>query len=101
VKYSIDLWGPKPFRFNNFWLENNKFVKEVEAYWRGTRIEGWMGFVLKEKLKGLKFFIKDWSKREYGGLEDRIQGLVVDIGDLDVRGEDMGLTIQEVESRRL
>jgi hypothetical protein len=60
-----------------------------------------MGFVLKEKLKGLKFYIKDWSKMEYGGLEDRIQGLVADISDLDARGEEVGLINQEVESRRL
>jgi len=47
-------WGPKPFRFNNYWLVNRKFKKLVEEVWRRQRGEGWMGVVLKNKLKGLK-----------------------------------------------
>ena len=47
-------WGPKPFRFNNHWLENGSFRGVVEGCWREQRVEGWMGYVLKEKLKGLK-----------------------------------------------
>jgi hypothetical protein len=61
-------------------------------------VEGWMRFVLKEKLKRLKFFLKDWSKEEYGGLEGRINGLVLDISALDSRGEVSGLSNQEVAS---
>jgi hypothetical protein len=59
-----------------------------------------MGFVLKEKLKVLKFVLKEWHKEEYGGLEARIETLIVDIKDLDVRGELVGLSNQEVESRK-
>jgi len=43
-------WGPRPFRFNNFWLENNKFKGVVEGIWRSCNSSGWMSFVLKEKL---------------------------------------------------
>jgi hypothetical protein len=41
----------------------------VEEFWGGLTVEGWMGFVLKEKLKELKTFLKGWHKREYGGME--------------------------------
>ncbi|CAJ2642584.1 unnamed protein product [Trifolium pratense] len=100
LKYSHDDWGPKPFRFNNFLLENKKFMEMVETFWVNYRVEGWMGFVLKEKLKALKSLIRDWHKQEYGGMEARIEELVEEIRDLDTRGELVGLSIQEVESRK-
>ncbi|WJX17552.1 hypothetical protein P8452_07455 [Trifolium repens] len=100
LKYLQEEWGPKPFRFKNFWLENKKFVKEVETFWRNYRVEGWMGFVLKERLKGLKFFIKSWTKLEYGSMETKIKELVTVIKDLDIKGEGVGLSSQEVSSRK-
>ncbi|MCH84503.1 LINE-1 reverse transcriptase like, partial [Trifolium medium] len=100
LKYSNDEWGPKPFRFNNFWLHNKKFKEVVESFWVNLRIEGWMGFVLKEKLKALKKFLRDWHKIEYGGSGARIEELVVEIRVLDTRGEEEGLSNEEVESRK-
>jgi hypothetical protein len=100
LKYLNRDWGPKPFRFNNFWLENKNLPKVVESYWSNHHVEGWMGFVVKEKLKGLKLVLKDWHKHAYGGLEDRIGGLVVEIRDLDSKGEEVGLSSQEVEGRK-
>jgi hypothetical protein len=35
-----------------------------------------MSFVLKEKLRGLKVKLKDWSKVEYGNVEDRVKKLI-------------------------
>jgi hypothetical protein len=54
LKYSRDDWGPKPFRFNNFLLDNKKLQEVVESFWVHHKVEGWMSFVLKEKLKLLK-----------------------------------------------
>ncbi|KAK2423798.1 hypothetical protein QL285_034226 [Trifolium repens] len=100
LNYSQDDWGPKPFRFNNYWLEHKKFKEVVEACWENTKVEGWMGFVLKEKLKTLKFTIREWHKKEYGGMEARIEGLVGEIKELDMKGEVVGLANEEVESRK-
>jgi hypothetical protein len=47
-------WGPRPFRFNNYWLEHKNFKKIVEETWRNHNVSGWMGHILKEKLKNLK-----------------------------------------------
>ena len=69
-------WGPTPFRFNNFWLNRSKFKGVVEEAWRNQNISGWMSFVLKEKLKGLKVKIKEWNKVEYEGMEERVESLV-------------------------
>jgi len=79
-------WGPKPFRFNNYWLDNRRFKSTVEESWRGHNLNGWMGFILKEKLKRLKIRLKDWNKEEYGGMEDRVSSLIEEIAELDARG---------------
>jgi hypothetical protein len=100
LKYSREDWGPKPFRFNNFWLENKKFQEVVETFWVSHKVEGWMSFVLKEKFKMLKSTLRAWHKNEYGGLEAKIEELVVEINDLDVRGELVGLSALEVDSRK-
>ncbi|PNX99671.1 cysteine-rich receptor-like protein kinase, partial [Trifolium pratense] len=100
LKYRNDDWGPKPFRFNNFWLENKKLIEVVESFWESYNVEGWMGFVLKEKLKVLKSILRNWHKEEYGGVEAKIEELVVEIKDLDVRGELVGLSNQEVDCRK-
>jgi hypothetical protein len=94
-------WGPKPFRFNNAWLEHNNFSKMIEEVWRGMSFVGWMGFILKEKLKGLKVHLKEWHKREFGGGEERIALIIEDIRELEVRGELVGLSDQEVGLRKV
>ncbi|KAK2458146.1 DNA-(apurinic or apyrimidinic site) endonuclease [Trifolium repens] len=86
LKYNFEDWGPKPFRFNNFWLDNRKFKGVVESLWRNFNVNGWMGFVLQEKLKLLKSSLRLWHKQEYGGMEANIEELMVEIKDIDVRG---------------
>jgi len=93
-------WGPKPFRFNNYWLENGDFKRVVEEAWSGTHRQRQMSFVLKEKFKSLKFIIKEWHNGVYGDPEDRVSKAVRDILELDVRGEEVGLCEEEVEMRK-
>jgi hypothetical protein len=100
LKYSDNEWGPKPFRFNNFWLDHKIFKKIVEECWKGQDVTGWMAFVLKEKLKVLKLCLKDWHKKEFGCVETRISKIVGDINDLDLRGEVLGLNAQDMELRK-
>jgi len=59
-----------------------------------------MSFVLKEKLKRLKFSIKEWHHGIYGDMEAKKSKAVDDILELDVRGEDMGLSDEEVDLRK-
>lgn len=72
----------------------------VEEAWRTSPSVGWMSFVLKEKLKGLKLRIKDWHKGVYGDMEVKIEKMVVDIHELDVRGEEVGLSEEDVQRRK-
>ncbi|PNY03509.1 cysteine-rich receptor-like protein kinase, partial [Trifolium pratense] len=93
-------WGPRPFRFNNHWLQNDDFKRLVEETWREQDVEGWMRFILKEKLKGLKTRTKVWNKEVYGGIDLKIKKLMEDIEELDVRGELGILTEEEVKQRK-
>jgi hypothetical protein len=61
---------------------------------------GWMGFILKEKLKTLKGIIKGWKRREFDGLEEKCNLLVTNIRSLDERGEVGVLSSEEVEERK-
>jgi hypothetical protein len=91
LKYNGDDWGPKPFRFNNYWLKNRNFKEVVVNAWTNQHVSGWMGFVLKEKLKGLKGVIKVWSKEVYGKPEDTKQRLVEQIKVIDLKSEEGGV----------
>jgi hypothetical protein len=100
LKYANKEWGPKPFRFNNFWLDHKNFMTVVEDCWRSLEVTGWMAFILKEKLKALKFKLKEWSRLEFGNVEARIKKIVEDISVLDLKGEDSGLNSQEIVLRK-
>ena len=82
LKHGDYDWGPKPFRFKG-------------------KISGWMSFVLKEKLKGIKGEIKEWNKVEYGGMEERMEKLVEEINSIDEKGEEGVLEESEMVSRKL
>lgn len=51
LKEVVKNWGPRPFKFLNCWLKEEGFRKMVEEEWKGSKINGWSGFVVKEKLK--------------------------------------------------
>jgi len=62
LKVGVTDWGPKPFRFNNHWIENRNFKKVVEDLWVLQGEVAWMGVVLKNKLKKLKGGLREWNK---------------------------------------
>ncbi|MCH94773.1 LINE-1 reverse transcriptase like, partial [Trifolium medium] len=53
-----------------------------------------------EKLKGLKECIKGWNRVTYGRVDSKIDKLVEDIKDLDIRSELMGISEDEVGLRK-
>jgi hypothetical protein len=59
-----------------------------------------MGFILKEKLKGLKETLKVWNKEVYGEIDTKISFLVEEIKEKDLRGEVGSLSAEEVVLRR-
>jgi hypothetical protein len=100
LRHRVVYWGPKPFRFKNHWLHHSDFKTLVEDFWKSHEVVGWMDFVLKEKLKGLKAIIKAWNMDVYGIVDAKIMLLVEEIQMLDLQGEVAGLRQEEVERRK-
>jgi hypothetical protein len=100
LRYNIDDWGPKPFRFNNFWLRHKDFKGVVENAWLSCDVDGWMGHILKERLKSVKGAIKVWNVETYGEVGEKKRRLVKGIFKLDIKSEVVGLEEVEVEMRK-
>jgi exonuclease III len=100
VKYDGHDWGPKPFRFNNFWLDNKAFPKVVEDAWNSFQVSGWKGHVIKEKLKLLKGVIRTWNKEVYGNVDHKIEMVMEDIEVLELKCENEGLEEAELLVRK-
>jgi hypothetical protein len=100
LRYNNVDWGPRPFRFNNHWLQHKNFKVFVEEVWRYQPCEGWMGFILKNKLKGPKAKLKDWNKEIYGAMDTKILLLVEEIKEMDLRGEEGRLSDSDVVHRK-
>lgn len=54
LRYDDLNWGPKPFKFKNFWLKHLEFGELVKNCWAESNTHRWMGFVMSQKLKKLK-----------------------------------------------
>lgn len=76
-------WGPKPFRFNNCWLEHKDFKAFVEACWGNFHVQGWKTHVFKEKLKLLKGELRKWNKEVFGDADLSIEKIVEEMNILD------------------
>jgi hypothetical protein len=59
-----------------------------------------MSFILKDRLKGLKVAIKEWSTDVYGKPEERKKFLIDKILSLDVQSENGGISDVEVVARK-
>lgn len=56
-------WGPRPLRMLKCWADFHGYAQFVRDKWSSFNIEGWGGFVLKEKLKLMKGCLKEWHKQ--------------------------------------
>ncbi|GKU98539.1 hypothetical protein SLEP1_g11530 [Rubroshorea leprosula] len=87
LKNEVKNWGPKPFRFFNTWLQHTDFKAEVAKLWKSIEVQGWGGYILKEKLKETKLFLKNWSKKNCGELDKKIENCKGMIVELNKKGE--------------
>ncbi|RZB71032.1 LINE-1 retrotransposable element ORF2 protein [Glycine soja] len=85
-------WGPKPFRFNNCWLEHDGFKSFIVEEWKKIQITGRKAYVIKEKLKIIRESLKKWNKEVFGWLDLNIENIVADMNELD-RGIEEGCVL--------
>ncbi|KAL8490948.1 hypothetical protein ACS0TY_022816 [Phlomoides rotata] len=106
-------WGTIPFKIVNWWLDQEDFCKLVERIWNDTSVEGWGGYVLKEKLKRLKIDIKAWKakngtifsleieeiEKQLSGLDDKLEAEEWDEADRNKR-RSLQLELEEFRLKR-
>jgi hypothetical protein len=81
-------------------LDNSSFKEVISKAWANQHITGWMAFILKERLKGLKEVIKKWSLEVYGEKDLKIKKLMKDIEQLDLKSEVEELSELDVRNRK-
>jgi len=64
-------FGPKPFKFFNFWADHSLFLDWVGEGWN-THVEGFSMYKLYTKLKAVKRILKAKNMEVFGGLGQRV-----------------------------
>jgi hypothetical protein len=90
-------WGPKPLRLLKCWENYPGYKMFVRDQWHSFQLDGWGGYVLKEKLKLLKLALKDWHLRHSQNLPAKILLLKDKITSFDLKGEIEDLLESQLE----
>ncbi|XP_026434791.1 uncharacterized protein LOC113332471 [Papaver somniferum] len=71
------------FKFENGWLVHKDFLKKVAEWWGVMEFKGQASFVFFKKLQNLKYFLKEWSRKEFGGVKKEKEELTQKVDWLD------------------
>lgn len=96
LRYSLQLWRPKSFCFNNFRLAHCGLENVVVQSWTSFIFFGWITYNVKENLKGLMGNLKRWGKEVFGNLDLMVELLVEMIKDLDIKIEAIQLSKEDM-----
>lgn len=80
-------WGPKPFRMLKCWVDFAGYKDFITSKWRSLQVEGWAGYVLKEKLKMIKVALREWHQNHTQNILGKISVIKDRMSVLDERGE--------------
>ncbi|GAU51140.1 hypothetical protein TSUD_411890 [Trifolium subterraneum] len=89
-------WGRRPSRMLKCWKDIPGYNMFVKDKWNSLQVDGWGGYVLKEKLKRIKMELKDWHKSHTQNLPSRIESLKDWLAVLDEKGEEDTLLEDEL-----
>jgi hypothetical protein len=82
-----DNWGPRPSRMLKCWSDVPGYKQFVIEKWRAMDFQGWGCFVLQEKLRKIKFDLKEWHNTHVRNLPGRIQAIKEHVDMLDKKAE--------------
>jgi len=68
-------WGPQPLRMLKCWADFSGYSDFVTHQWSTFQVNGWGGYVLKQKLKMMKLSLKDWHQRHSHNMEGKISSV--------------------------
>lgn len=83
----VENWGPRPSPFLKCWSDTPGYKQFVSNSWKSFHVEGWGGFVLKEKFKLIKSALKSWHASHSQNLSAKIISLKNRQTRLDGKGE--------------
>ncbi|CAJ2647900.1 unnamed protein product [Trifolium pratense] len=89
-------WGPRPSRMLKCWRDVPGYKLFVREKWNSFQFDGWGGYVLKEKLKGIKTVLKEWHTAHTQNLPSRIAALKDQLAALDEKGGEVVLSESEL-----
>jgi len=90
-------WGPRPCRMLKCWADVPGYKNIVSPKWWSFQVEGWGGYVMKEKFKMIKEALKEWHSNHTNNLPGKIALVKDRIAVLDDRGVVASLGMEEVE----
>ena len=90
-------WGPRPLRMLTCWSYFPGYADFVRAKWGTFTCEGWGNFVLKQKLKLMKFSLKEWHQHHFQNTDGRMMEVKNKISILDAKVEMSALSGEEVD----
>ncbi|GKV32368.1 hypothetical protein SLEP1_g40981 [Rubroshorea leprosula] len=93
-------WGPKPFRVLDAWQPHPDFKKVIEEKWSEMEVDGFAGYKCKQKLKGLKAFLKGWNKEVFGNMEAQYEQAAKQVEQIDMKNEEIDLDELEITQRQ-
>ncbi|XP_071689016.1 uncharacterized protein [Rutidosis leptorrhynchoides] len=90
-------YGPKQTKIFDEWLEDGESRKIVEEAWN-QNVDGYrLDCVFRDKLKNVKFALKEWSKVTYGSIDVEIEDLKKKSIDWELKAENRALTNDEID----
>jgi len=72
----------------------------VSEWWSSHSFRGWGGYVLKEKVKGLKQRLKVWNKEKFRDIQKKISRIELELNKLDSDGNGRQLNDREMALRK-
>ncbi|KAJ9538060.1 hypothetical protein OSB04_030793 [Centaurea solstitialis] len=72
LEKDLSDWGSKPFKFFDAWLKEDSLDGVVRDAWKIDVSSGCLDKVLRDKLKNVKLALKEWSKVNFGAIDDQI-----------------------------
>ncbi|CAM8969112.1 unnamed protein product [Rhodiola kirilowii] len=62
------VWGAKPFRVLNVWLEHPQAKELIREAWEALEKPGWKGYTLQRKLSRVRVKLALWNKKGFGDI---------------------------------
>ena len=90
-------WGPNLLRMLKCWEKFLGYDNFVREKWQSFQVDGWGGYVLKEKFKLIKLALKDWHQLHTQNSPAKISYLKDKITVFDLKSETDLLLDDEVE----